>query len=181
MKGNNYLTLKTVLLPALVCFLFNFPALANNPKWQAKLNRIQPLVSTRQDVEKIIGRRGKEFPSGTNWYYYLVEYETKEGLWNARFSTGKCSEHNKEGFDVDKDVLLEVHFIVNKLFQFSSLQLDKNEFEKTNESDTNNVFYTNYNKGITYTEGNNDLLNSVDIFPSRKFQSLHCLTVKDSN
>jgi hypothetical protein len=152
--------------------VFNSTASANDLKWLENLKRIQPLVSTQKDFEKIIGKT--ENKSVLNGWMYSVSYETKDGRWFVHYSSGKCSESKREGFDVDKGVVLSVYLVLDKLIRFSTLKLNESEFEKTRESDTNNVFYTNYDKGITYTKGGNDVLGSVEIIPSQSQLNLHC-------
>jgi hypothetical protein len=172
MLGNNNPINRPLLLLLMVCFLFGSTAFANDPKWLENLKRIQPLVSTQKDFEKIVGK--KENKSVLNDWMYMVSYETKDGRWFVDYSNGKCSENKREGYDVDKGVVLTVYFVLDKLIRFSTLKLNENEFEKTRESDTNNVFYTNYDKGVSYTKGGYDVLGSVKIFPSQSQLNFHC-------
>jgi hypothetical protein len=136
-----------------------------------ELKSVQPLVSTQTDIENLTRRQGKK--TSASWYY-SVKYETKEGIWYVIYSTGKCSNGRKEGFDVPEGVVLEVFVVLEKYVSFSSLKLDLGKFEKYNESDTNNIFYTNRDEGIKYMKGGRDALGTVEIFPSRKYKNLHC-------
>jgi hypothetical protein len=161
-----------------ICFILSIvlvtSSFAQDPKWLVKLKSIRPLLSTQNEVEAVVGKMGKVFLSKDDWYYYLAEYKTKDGLWIVTYSNGKCSESKKEGYNVNKGVVLKVHFILEEYFKFSLLNLDKDKFEKYQESDTSNVFYSDYSEGISYMKGGSDVLGAINIFPSNKYSELDC-------
>ena len=89
------------------------------------------------------------------------------------YSSGKCSEQKKEGFDVARDVLIDVYFTPKKRVKFSSLNLDISRFSQYQESDTSNVFYTDKEEGIQYTIGYN-IVSAVKISPIQSQFYLLC-------
>jgi hypothetical protein len=148
--------------------------LAKNPKWLVDSKYIKPLVTTQEDIERLLGGKGTIYNHKDDSYFYLAEYENDYGYWGIQYSTGKCSEKKVEGFDVEKGVVLRARFRVEKRFKFSSLKLNIADFEIYPESDTSNVFYTNYEEGVSYTKGRRDLLGSIEIFPAKKYHNLAC-------
>src|SRR5215470_9324478 len=78
-----------------MCFL-NITIYAQRQKWLGELLRVKPLVTTQSEIEKVTGQKGKRFTGRADWYYYLVEYKTKYGYWNVKYSTNKCSQEKDE-------------------------------------------------------------------------------------
>lgn len=121
------------------------------PKWFSKLNQIKLLTTTRQEVEKLFGYPEITYTSKGRWNE-TIEYKLKEGQLSVDYSLEKCSETNKDGYDVDKDVVIDIYMDLKEDVSISKLGLDLSKFEKSAISDLVGVFtYTNDDSGERFT------------------------------
>lgn len=158
----------------MVMVLFSIIAWGQEPYWLKEVNQIVPLTSSQSDVETILDVKGTRYPHQPDWYYYLVEYNTKRGRWYLQYSTGKCSEEKKEGFDVEEGVVINVYLRIDRKIRLKKSDIDLSEFERYVPPDLSLTFFTDYQRGIKLTVGSNMLLGSISRFPSRKFHHLRC-------
>jgi hypothetical protein len=148
------------------------------PKWYSKLRQIKPLITTKQEVEKLFN-----YPKVTDAYEGIwsnsVDYKLKEGELSISYSQGRCSETNKDnGYDVAKDVVIDVDLYLKKEVSISALSLDLSNFEKTEISDLPNLFtYRNEDLG-EYYNGSLEKIRDIHFFPSKEQEKLACKSLK---
>src|SRR3954464_1185825 len=106
--------MKNLLLKIVELFLIfvfisatNAAALNSKPKWYSKLRQIKLMITTRQEVEKLF-----DHPKVTYTYDGAVgrsvEYKIKEGRLSVVYSLGKCSKASDYGYDVERDMVINV-------------------------------------------------------------------------
>lgn len=156
-------------------------AYSTQPKWYSKLRKIKVLKTTREDIEKLFGHPQITYVFQGH-FTNLVEYKLKEGQLSIAYSLGKCSEINKPGYgyDVAKDVVIDVDLDLEKTVDISKLQIDSSDFDKAEISDIVGVFtYRNESIGEYYTIGeyhkdNKKELRNIQFFPSENQENLAC-------
>lgn len=171
-------TVKIVLVVILV-LTTNSSLFSATPKWFSKLKQIKLLTTTRQEVEKLF-----DSPKVTDTYEWdgrkVIEYKLKEGELTIVYSRGKCSETNKEGYDVDKDVVIDLDMNLKKDISISELKLDLNGFDRTEIYDLPGVFeYRNENLGEYYAanefyKDGSKKIRKIQFFSSKSQENLKC-------
>lgn len=122
------------------------------------LDKIKPFKSTRRDVERLFKfdtfidsieykypeylfneKEIEEAKNKNSAGYYTVVYQLTDGLFNATYSTGKCSKNNKHGYNLEKDTVINaLLFLVNPI-EISRFDFDLSKFEKVNRTSSSPV------------------------------------------
>jgi hypothetical protein len=125
--------------------------------------KIAPLVTTRTDVEAILGPASDGFE---------VLYQLKDGKLSIEYSTGPCSSGQKGGWNLPQNVVVSLHFVPLHAMKVSKLDLKK--FRRVVDDHLPSVtYYINDDEGITYAiqQGKVDY---VEYGPAKKYEYLYC-------
>ena len=153
---------------------------AKEPDWLIKLRKLKVFSSTKTDVEKVF-----DIPKVTEIYNYAerekdgwsmrVDYETDEGELEAEYSIGKCSENRSTiGYDVDKDVVVDLTFRPNIPFFQTDLEYDLKTFEAERVTDIENAYiFSNYELG-TELYIVDKKVEKIDFVKTEKHKALKC-------
>ena len=126
---------------------------------------LTPLVSTRADVEKLLGKPKED-------KYSCCRYETPNEYVSVSYAADKCDE----GWNVAKDTVISLSVSPNADVgkSFEELKLDKSEYSMTGDD----AFYgtwTNPELGLQYYFGNIDReFRSVSYIPKKSDNYLRC-------
>lgn len=135
--------------------------------WLKQMEKIKPLKSTEQDVEKIIGKPTKRYAD-------VGEYETKNGLFTVTYSQGRCKSSITPKYDVLAGIVVKFDFSPRKKYVLSSLKLNLLHFTVTETSDVpGSKEYINVSKGRNYSFFK-DELNYIEVYPSENLDYLIC-------
>lgn len=150
----------------LVVFAFFVTFQAN--KW----NDLIPLVSTRVDVEKILGP-----PISSSKVIYAAEYKTEDAKISIGYSTG-CSRKPNDGWDVPPGRIINITVYPNVRQKFSSNKLNLTKYTKITDRELERfTYYTSEEDGISITVNtDDDEITSVSYFPMAKDNKLLCRT-----
>jgi hypothetical protein len=150
----------------LIILVFGLTVLGQN-EWSKKIEKIKPLKSSEQDVEKILGKPTKR-------YVDVGEYETKDGFFTVTYSQGRCKSTITPKYDIPEGVVIKFDFSPRKKYILSSLGLNLLDFTVTGTSDVPGAKeYSNVNKGRNYSFFK-DELNYVEVYPSEDLDYLIC-------
>lgn len=160
-----------------IIILISSSVISAQPMWYSKLRQIKLMVNARQEVEKLLN-----FPRVADTYEWdgrkVVEYKIKEGELTIVYSRGKCSETNKNGYDVEKNIVIDIDFDLKKEINISRLDLNLEKYEKKEISDLVGVFnYTNKDLGEYYI-GTSNTIKNIRFFPSKEQEGLSCKKYK---
>ena len=82
----------------------------------------------------------------------IIKYQTKDGKLKVFYSTGRCSKNsNKDGWDINKDIIVSIEFELNKPVRLSKLNLDLRTFVGYKESDNPTYHYRSSELGIEFS------------------------------
>jgi hypothetical protein len=125
-------------------------------------NRIKPLISSRAEVERLLG-----LPLKAN-NFYILKNETV----TFNYSDGVCK--STVDWNVQKDRVISYEIHPTEIILFSDLKLDQTKF-KVFESQK--IIYVNEDEGVSYEIGNIHgvaIVESISIYPSEKDNDLRC-------
>lgn len=172
-----------LILFLLISFVCSQSIYARDNELIANLKKIQLFKSNRKDVEKLFKyqsfkevrqynhpdwlytekaiEEAKKTPPG----YYSVYYDLKDAKLDLTYSNGKCSAQNKEGYDLDKDTVINMSILFPDDFKLSKLKFDLTKFTKEKvKSDIEFTQYTSQDLGIEM-QGNEKYITSIDFNP----------------
>ncbi len=126
-----------------------------------------PLLSTRRDVEALLG------PPATG---RGSSYQTDEATVYVSYSDGPCEKGWPYGWNVDKDTVTSIVVSPNEPVMFADLKIDKNKYLQSRDSHINTrLLYANHAEGITLTV--DEITGKVTSFtyhPTDSQQKLQC-------
>jgi hypothetical protein len=132
-----------------------------DPDWR----QITPLRSTRVEVERLLGTSTKP---------YSAKYTLEEGNLFIEYSTGPCTPLRKGGWNVPKDVVVQMSFSPNVKNSVSTLKLDPRRFRKVIDDHVGGViYYINDELGLTY-EVQGGKVDAIYYQPGKKDEHLYC-------
>jgi len=132
-----------------------------DPDWR----QIKPLRSTRVDVERLLGTSSEP---------YSASYELEEGNLFIEYSSGPCTPLRKGGWNVPKDVVVQMSFSPNVKKRVSSLRLDPKRFRKVVDDHVGGViYYINDDLGLTY-EVQGGKVDEIYYHLGKKYKHLNC-------
>ena len=136
-------------------------------------NGIVPLISTRANVENILG---KPTPMPHSVSPYIERYITKDGRISVTYSTGPCMVKSSNGWDVPEFTVVSILFHPDDLPKVADVKLDQQRFEKRPDQGVlYTTVYTSKTDGISLTV--DDMGGSVvffNYFPESKYDYLKC-------
>ena len=137
-----------------------------------KWNDLIPLVSTRADVEKVLGP-----PISSSKVAYAAEYKTEDAKISIGYSTG-CSRKPNDGWNVPPGRVINITVYPNVRQKFSSNKLNLAKYNKVTDSELSRFsYYTSEEDGISITVNtDDDEITSVSYFPMAKDNKLLCRT-----
>lgn len=140
-------------------------------------NGITPLKSTREDVEKILGK-----PEPLSVAKYAAGYKTKEGKVFVLYSTGMCDVNSAHGWNIPELTVISISFDPDypNPYIFSDLKIDRSKFERhPDPGSLHLVSYANEVDGIVLTvDTSDDTVRNFGYFPESKYNCLKCSYVK---
>lgn len=146
------------------------------PKWFSNLRQVKPMITTKQEVEKLFDYPKVRYTFDGEWSK-KVDYILKEGELSVFYSQGRCSEMKTEGYDVEKYIVIDIDMDLKKEVSISKLNLDLSRFEKTEINDLIGVFsYVNEDSGEWVT-GTTRKISSFKRFPAKSQENLKCKDV----
>lgn len=145
--------LLSIMATLLACCL---PIVGHAKEWRG----IVPLQSTRADVERILGGPGNSDHYQFDAERVHVNYASEE----------KCNPVNGCLCLVPKDTVISIYVQLEVEMRFSTLKIDKKEYEKfVSVKDPNLVSYANYKEGIIYSVNEErDDVEAIEYLPSAK-------------
>jgi hypothetical protein len=120
-----------------------------------QISKIKAGQSTKHEVERIFGLpvvvKVLKFSSNENVYY-----KTKEGSLEVSYTLGNCAE-GADKYNLEKGTILSLFFHAREPLKISALKLDLKPFKTYQESDTQNWYHSNAERGITYVSFKNKI------------------------
>jgi len=149
-------------------------SIAFTAKKEFEWNKIVPMETTREEVEKLFGK-GKEI--GTD----EVRYDLKEGILIVNYSDGVCESDDEEDWNAQTGLVLNLEFNFEDLKDFGKFGIDKTKLKKNSLGECTPQLkeYVDEEKGISYElfEKEEDSLGevqSIKKFPTKEFEFLRC-------
>ena len=126
-----------------------------------------PLLSTRRDVEALLG------PPATGGG---SSYQTDEATVYVSYSDGPCEKGWPYGWNVDKDTVVSIVVSPKEPIMFADLNLDKNKYLQSRDSHINTrMLYANHSEGITLVVDEiTGKVRSFTYHPTDSQQKLRC-------
>ncbi len=137
----NWSQLIVILFLMYISFLAVNPIYGKEPDWLIKLKKLEVFKSTKTEIEKMfdhpeIIETYNSAEKEKNGWGEIIKYKTKDGMLKIEYSTGKCSETKSIlGYDVEKDVAVELTFYPHKPIPFNDLGYDLKKFKYISVSD----------------------------------------------
>ena len=135
---------------------------------------LKPLVSTREEVEQVIGKPVKYFPS------YGLYKSTADLEFSAWYSDGKCGS-NKPGifYDVGPGILTRLYVALKTPRSLSSFQPDLKKLKRVQAGKmTEEVYYYSLDESIVYKtsiEANGtEWVRSISVQPGKDNEKHRC-------
>src|SRR5690349_1071034 len=147
-----------LMLPTLIVA---FHSCANGQDWR----KIAPLISTRSEVEALLGPSDGAFSA---------IYQLKEGSLFIEYSSGPCRPERKGGWNVPENVVVSLGFSPKHKRRIASLKLDPKKFRKEIGQHVGGIiYYINDDEGITY-EVQSGKVDSIEYGPPKRYDHLYC-------
>jgi hypothetical protein len=143
----------------------------NDSDWR----KITPMVSTKEDVEKLFGKPEKEKTDVKNEAIF-DDYELKTGSLRVVYSTGNCKSSTDSLYVAPLGTVIQVMFYPEQELSFSALKLDLENYQvKEYGIDACVTFrtYSNDDKGIIYKVEEDDI-QLIVIKPNNKHIQSRC-------
>lgn len=155
-------TMKVVTPILLFCVTVMAWQSDKDPDW----HQVVPLRSTRADVERLLGTS----TSGG----YSATYKLEEGNLFIVYSSGPCTPERAGGWNVPKDVVVQMSFSPKLKKRVSDLKLDQKKFRKVIDEHVGGVvYYINDDLGLMY-EVQRGKVDVIYYEPGTKDKHLHC-------
>jgi len=131
---------------------------AQKPEWISNLQKLQKFPSTEKDVERLFNSPkitystpSEEIISNETRGVRLVKYDLQEGHLQVLYSSGKCTEKNKGGYNLEDGVIISYFIELKNLVPVSMLKINLKKLTLTRSDDTEHRFYRDSKKGVIYT------------------------------
>lgn len=149
--------------------ILTVPIFCQNLEWV----KLTPLKSNRKEVEKILGKPTKYFPT-------FGIYQTNFGKFYVWYSQGGCKQ-KKEGqqWNIPSQKLTRIFLYTQTDLPLGSYVTNTNEYKKVKHpTNDNRTFYLSPNESLIYetitTEKNTEFVNSIELQPTRDKKYLLC-------
>jgi hypothetical protein len=142
--------------------------IAQEPDWYCQLKKIEPLKSTRDDVDKIFG--GGNLDSSD----HFPSYNTSFGKVTIEYSKGLCKE-GANGWNVPEFTVTRVFVDFNPPLERRKFRFGTTGFKKSKILDSVNAYsFENDKLGVSYVLKTNGRIEGVDFYPPMIKDALRC-------
>jgi hypothetical protein len=147
------------------------------PRWYEKFKKVRIFESTRAEVESLFGNPKIEYTFAGEWSTN-VDYKLKEGELTVYYSTGRCSVMKKDGYDVDKNMVIGLDIKLEDEVGISDLGIEISQFDRREIHDLPGSFsYFNEKQGIMMG-GTSKTISRIDREPTEVQEKLRCVSPK---
>jgi hypothetical protein len=143
--------------------------------------KITPMVSTKEHVEKLLGKPERERADDQNEMLF-ADYELQTGSLRVVYSTGNCQSGSDRVYVAPSGTVVQIIFDPDEELSFSTLKLDPEKYKvKEYGTGTHVTFreYSNDEEGVIY-KVENDHIVLIGIIPSVKHIQSRCDKVLQS-
>lgn len=144
-----------------VCQVFSTATLHKVKEWGG----ITPLLSTRSDVERLLGPSTK--PSGST-------YKTDNESVFITYSNGTCEQDPRSRWNVPRDTVIQISVYPKKEQRFTDLHIDESNYKKEEDPHRLGSFYYTNDKDGHIILVNQGLVRSMYYGPTDDDVHLHC-------
>jgi len=136
---------------------------------------ITPLKSTREDVERILGK-----PVPLSIARHAGWYETKDGKVFVLYSTGPCNVNHEHGWNIPELTVISISYYPNTSPRLADIKIDVSKFDKDPDPGSLNIVsYVNEAAGIGLdVDSTEDTVRTFLYFPESKYDRLMCKNIK---
>lgn len=159
----------SIILTLIISLTFLFAQVARNdsraePKWR----KIVLMRSTREDVEKLLGR--------SQFRGFSAAYKVEDGTLDVEYYPFNLCESPDADLRVPQWTVVELTYEPDNPPRLADLSLDLKKFRKQRESPhvPDLISYINNEKGVDYTFQADNTLSSVRYFPAKRYAYLRC-------
>lgn len=155
----------TLMLTFVALFAQAGSTAAPPPKWK----QIRLMRSTRNDVEKLLGR--------SKYRGYSALYDLEDGVLHIEYYPFNSCTQTGADLRVRRWTVVEIIFEPDNPAKLADLNLDLKKFRQVKESPDvpDLVSYLHEEDGVDYTFDTNDnTLNNVRYFPGKRYDRLRC-------
>jgi hypothetical protein len=144
---------------ASICCLLLVVSAASAKSWRG----IEPLHSTRADVERLLG------PSNVDRDLYDFPGE-RTSIW---YSAGGCSAGLPGGWNVPKDTVVSIYSSLTEWKKLEDVLVPGRDYQQIRAAHTQHVYYVDTDEGVRYTvwEG---MVQSINYLPAARDENLSC-------
>ena len=129
---------------------------------------IEPLHSTRADVERLFGHPADD----ESPYMWVYDFPEERAL--IYFSSGQpCEEGLAEGWKVPKDIVVQIYTMPRSLPKLSEMLTPGKEYQRIRAVHTPTVYYVDSEEGLSFTVAD-DLVQSITYGAAAKDKGLSC-------
>ena len=141
--------MKNIFLIFILMFISSQVITAKEPQSYTIFKKISLFKTNRQEIERLFKYESfkevlqynypdwafsqeqiedaKKNPAGD----YSVYYRLNDARLDITYSKGRCSENNKRGYDVEKDIVVDAYLFFFDAVKLSKLNLDSSKFTRT--------------------------------------------------
>ncbi len=171
-----------IIISFVIILVLHFSAYSNEPNWYVKFKQIKPLITSREEVEKLFS-----FPRVKTSFIdagiEVVFYETEEGKLTVYYSAGECSseirvresEEDKfvKGYKTTKGNVVYTIFFPKTKIKFSRVKNNKSKLYKSRDGDDPAWTFSNDELGIGYSVMRGKVFDAY-LYPLHKDNYLMC-------
>lgn len=128
---------------------------------------IEPLHSTRADVERLFG-----LPVDKMAGMWIYDFPEERAF--ISFSSGKpCEEGLPDGFKLPKDIVVDIRINPTTERKWAEVRTPGKDYEQSHSGHTGEVYYVDAEEGITFTV-TGDFVQSMSYGPSARDKNYQC-------
>ena len=128
---------------------------------------IEPLHSTRADVERLLG-----LPVDKTAGMWIYDFPEERAF--ISFSSGKpCEEGLPDGFKLPKDIVVDIRIDPTTERRWAEVRTPGKDYEQSHSGHTGDVYYVDAEEGITFTVAG-DFVQSMSYGPSARDKNYQC-------
>ena len=142
---------------------------AQGQEWSSLI----PLVSTRSDVERILGKPKESFEN-------FGRYETQLGKYNVWYASGNCRRSEGRDWNVPSNKMILLHFSPKKTVPIEKYLSDVGSFLRTESpGGYSRYLYTSRDESVIYTTikspDSSEIIDRIWLEPGKLGEHLRCL------
>ena len=159
----------SIILTLIISLSFLFGEVARkNPRAEPKWRKIVLMRSTREDVERLLGK--------SQYRGFNASYTVEDGTLDVvYYPFNHCSEPGAD-LRVPQWTVVELTYEPSNPQKLANLDLDLKKFRKQKESvdAPDLISYINNEKGVDYTFQADNTLSDIRYFPAKRYDYLRC-------